>query len=198
MKVKLKSVAEFMNKNATSKNDLEGVDSLSTPSAQNTILCAPSSEVETLNLLSVEWLAKAKSYSLELWAILYLQIEQGLRISEVLQIEPKDILQNGNVKIRALKGGTEQIIATGEAKDFFKSRRIMKCKIFEGCSRFWVYREYKKLGVQFQSSQSSKKSVTHAPRHIKVANALASDIDVSLIASSIRQKNQNSTKKYGK
>jgi integrase len=125
-------------------------------------------------------------------------IEGSLRVSEVLAIQPKDITPTGKILIKSMKGGNERLISSGEAKEF-----ILKCKEirripFEGCSRFWVYREFKKFGIYFQSSTSSKTSVTHAIRHITTASNRMVTNSNEVLAEQLGHKNKTTNQKYGK
>jgi len=174
------------------------IKSVSKPSAQNKTLCETGDAPGATNEPFKEWLRAAKSVSPQLHAILALQIEGSLRISEVLQITCRDILPNKKIKIRTLKKGVERIISMGEATKFFEGKMFAPYEPFSGCSRFWVYREYKKLGINFKSQTSKKQSVTHAARHINTKILRQTGIDKVVIMSELGHTNTKTQEKYGK
>jgi integrase len=125
-------------------------------------------------------------------------IEGSLRVSEALSIQPKDITPTGKILVKSKKGGTERLISSGEAKEFLLKCRQVGTIPFEGCSRFWVYREFKKFGIYFQSQTSSKTSVTHAIRHIITASNRSVTNSDEVLAQELGHKNKKTNQRYGK
>jgi integrase len=125
-------------------------------------------------------------------------IEGSLRISEALAIEPKDISPTGKILIKSLKKGNERLISSGDAKEFLLICKTSNIKPFEGWNRFFVYREFKKLGIYFQSETSSKPSITHAIRHITTASNRTVTNSNEVLAQELGHKNKTTNQRYGK
>jgi integrase len=174
------------------------IKTVPTLSAQTTTRCetvdGTESQVEAL------WnkVEKLRGTVPQLFYLCVIMIEGNLRVSEALRIKPKDITSLGKVKIEALKGSHSRLISSGEAKKWLLQCKKINRIPFEGWSRFFVYREFKKLGISFQSNQSTKNSVTHAIRHIvTAANRKVTD-EPGIIQRDLGHKNQNTQKLYGK
>jgi len=125
-----------------------------------------------------------RNSDLLLFYIAHLQLIGSLRISEVLNIRSYDIDMLGHITIKGLKGSKDLVLFAGESKEYLIQCKRSKIDPFTLYSRFYVYREYKKKGIVFQSLNSSRKSVTHAIRQL---NAMAlrynnkSNSDVSVL-----------------
>ena len=141
---------------------------------------------------------RIKSKDRLLYFIAHLQLIGGLRISEVLTLSPDDITFTGHIHIKSLKGSANAIIYAGNAADFLINCKQNCVKPFSLYSRFYVYRQYKKYGISFQSSQSSKSSVTHAIRHINTKAQLKESFSGESIQNFMRHKSKSNTEKYGK
>jgi integrase len=141
-------------------------NSVSSPSAQTTILLrnrdSQAQELEALNLQ----LRRLKNYSLMCYYIACCQLEHGLRISEVLNIAPSDIMPTGHVTIRGSKGSKNRTVLMVGAKQYLVNCRKNNVYPFEGISRFHVYRAYKSVGIWAYFNGNEKASVTHFFRHL--------------------------------
>jgi integrase len=168
------------------------------PSAQIKTLCDDGQEQDATTKRLLELVTKMKPYSNQLYYIAVLMIEGSLRVSEALAIEPRHITASGKVLVKSLKKGEERLISAGDAKEFLLKCRNVNRIPFEGCSRFWVYREFKKFGIQFQSSTSSKASVTHAIRHIITASNRTVTNSNQVLAKELGHRNLTTNQRYGK
>lgn len=103
-----------------------------------------------------------RNISMILYYIAHLQFVYGLRISEVLNIQHHHISRQGFVLIKSRKGSQDRIVFAGDALDYFDRCKANKVDPFKNFNRYFVYRQYKKVGlISFQTS-SSKDSVTHS------------------------------------
>jgi site-specific recombinase XerD len=194
-----------MQKRATAKSfNNVGVSSLkqniktaSTTSAQITTVCDTQKRLETEISSLLEKLGQAFKHSQILGHILDIQISGGCRISEVLQIKAKDITPTGSILIQSAKKGNQRIITTSKSSEFLLTCRKLNITPFFDRDRFWVYREYKKLGILFISKTSSKMSVTHAPRHIYTASNRITTKDEATLSNALGQKTKSMSNRYG-
>jgi integrase len=168
------------------------------PTAQIKTLCDDGKEQEANTKRLLELISRMKASSHQLYYIGILMIEGSLRVSEALAIQAKDITPAGKILIKSLKKGEQRLISSGEAKEFILNCKKFNIMPFEGCSRFWVYREFKKFGINFQSQTSSKASVTHAIRHIITASNRTVTSSNQVLAKELGHKNLTTNQKYGK
>ena len=194
-----------MKKSATAKKVIiVGVSSLkqtiktaSIPPAQITTVCETDKRLETEVSSLLLKLGQAFKHSQILGHILDIQISGGCRISEVLQIKPKDITPTGSILIQSAKKGNQRIITTSKSSEFLLMCRRLNIQPFFDRDRFWVYREYKKLGIIFISKTSSKMSITHAPRHIFTASNRITTKDEATLSNALGQKTKTMSNRYG-
>lgn len=170
---------------------------VSIPTAQITTVCDKVSSVEADIKALMSKLKQAFAYSSILGYILDIQLSGGCRISEVLAIKPNQITATGAILIVSAKRGEPRIITTSCSSEFLLNCRLNNISPFHDYNRFWVYREYSKLGIYFQSSTSTKNSVTHAPRHIFTASNRQVTTDQKTLSKAIGQRTQNMSNRYG-
>jgi integrase len=166
--------------------------------AQITNLCDTGDDPEKESKRISVMYEQCKRHSKFLLAFFALQVEGGLRVSEVLAVQWSDIDSLGRVTVRTLKKGVERVVSSGIGKEYLLRCRKAKTNPFDFVSRFYIYREYNKIGIVFKSATSTKNSVTHAPRHISALVSRKVNRQEKTIANSLGQKSLNSTKQYGK
>jgi site-specific recombinase XerD len=137
-----------------------------TPHAQTVTLCNSGSREDILEFIPPSELDRMKKESIRLFYLLQFLLSSACRISEALKIKPNDITQLGHVNIKALKGSNDRIISGGMSSEY-----LIKCKKnnispWGEWSRFFVYHQFKKYNVGIQIQGTTKRAVTHAPRHI--------------------------------
>lgn len=189
-----------MKKSDNEKVSLDSIivysKSVLTSSAQNTILCGrdcgSGKQLESFISKVVEctWLSAIDK------GIMLLCLTEGLRISEALGILADDWRAGQKVFIHGKKGSFDRVVSV---RFFFNELRSFTFNY--GClqaagNRFYFYREFKKLGIIFQSSNSSKASVTHAGRHLLADNLFQHGNDIELSKRTLGHKSVNSTKHY--
>lgn len=184
------------NKTVTLDSIIVCSKSVLTTSAQNTSMCELESTSEKILNSYITKVATCSTLSNVDKGIMLLCLCEGLRISEVLNIKA-DYWRAGNkVFIEGKKGSFDRVVSV---RFFFNELRSFTFNY--GClgvagNRFYFYREFKKLGIIFQSSNSSKASVTHAGRHLLADNLFQHGNDIELSKRTLGHKSVNSTKHY--
>ncbi len=168
------------------------------PTAQTNKLCAVNKVQDSFGSSILSKIERLRHRDLVLFCIATLQLSGGLRISEVLNIMPSDITSIGHVVVKGSKGSSDRIIHAGNATTYLLRCRLNSTIPFYGYNRFFVYREYKKLGIEYQSANSKKKSVTHAFRQVMVESNRTEKVDSELISKQLGHKNEKNIKYYGK
>lgn len=175
-----------------------GIKSVSNTSAQITKLCEPGTEAERSysDVVRVFDIARRESYAL--YVLLRLMFDNGLRVSEALQINAKDISFNYCIVVKGLKGSSNRVINASEFKDWLKIYRGLNCNPFSQFDRFFIYRYLKKHGVSHVYQGNVKASVTHQARHLVGQSVDSMNNGVDLIAKVLGHKNLSNTKYYVK
>jgi len=132
------------------------------------------------------------------YVIIKLMYDNGLRVSEVLNISYYDILPNGNILIKGLKKSNNRIIFSTEFKEFFNNCKKHFITPFNGYDRFYIYRILKSFNISIKTKNSSKNSVTHSFRHLYIHNLKSVDIDLKTIQQQVGHKSIKNTANYGK
>jgi integrase len=140
----------------------------------------------------------AKNKSRELYNLILCLSNNGLRISEVLNIGPDKISHLGRFMIKGLKGSNDRIINDPSIAEYLLVCKKNNCFPFKTFNRFFIYRYLKSFGVKFDSIKSTKHSITSAFRHkaIQDLNTITSDIETK--SAYIGHKNTKTTEHYGK
>jgi len=163
-------------KNDSKSTILLRVKSGLNPGAHNTIPCR-FRNVHQAIIDKALYLASSKSpWPIPLRTICDLQLQYGLRISEVLNITPYDLLTLGRIRIRSQKRGKDRIINYSDINNYLNFCRESSVYPFRDFNRFFVYREYKKQGLCIFHSKGKKSSITHSFRHI-IAQLLDMEIE---------------------
>lgn len=165
-------------------------------SAQNTSVCNLESSSEKLLNSFVLKVTTCSTLSNVDKGIMLLCLCEGLRISEVLSISLNDFRAGSKVFVHGKKGSFDRVVTVRFYRDellFFA--KTNGCLSFAG-SRFYFYREMKKLGIIFQSGNSSKACVTHAGRHLLADDIFQRGEDIELSRRTLGHKSINSTKHY--
>lgn len=170
--------------------------SVLSPCAQNTSMCELQSTSEKLLNSFVLKVTACSTVSNLDKGIMLLCLCEGLRISEVLSISHSAWRAGSKVFVSGKKGSFDRVVTVR----FFKEQlqfftELNGCLCFAG-SRYYYYREMKKLGIIFQSGNSSKASVTHAGRHLIADDIFQRGEDIELSKRTLGHKSVNSTRHY--
>lgn len=165
-------------------------------SAQSLTLCGVGVVDDYMKYSEALICKAAQHHSIELGVLTDLLFTNGLRISEALSIQSSDIALNGMVKVRGMKGSKDRLCFTSQMGRELVALRSCNGLIFPNFSRFYVYREFKKLGISFNVQGMTNNAVTHAPRHMFVLQAKDSGWDTADTQAAIGHNSIESTKQY--
>lgn len=166
------------------------------PDAHSTKPCGPGNDPGRMISRIRHTLEATAGHSDVLHAVTDIMIAYGLRISEVLSIRGTDIDDMCNIYIKGLKGSGNRIISPVQSRAFFQKHIGKRCLVFDCINRFWVYREYKKLGIYEKMSNGYKNSVCHLPRHLLIRYLHASGKELEDIRKFISHESTGSTEYY--
>jgi site-specific recombinase XerD len=139
-----------------------------------------------------------KKKSVVLYYFALLQFENGIRTSELIGVKSGDITATGSFKLHGKKGSSNRMIAPGEARDYLLECRKNGSTPFGDYDRFYLRREYIKVGIYHWFEGDKKGKVTHVFRHLFVSGMLQSGIEVEEAKKFVGHKNVKSTEHYGK
>lgn len=165
-------------------------------SAQNTSLCNLESSSEKLLNSYISKVVACPTLSNVDKGIMLLCLCEGLRISEVLFISRADWRAGSKVFVYGKKGSFNRVVTVRFYKEELQSYTKANGFLNSAGSRFYYYREMKKLGIVFKSGNSSKASVTHAGRHLLADDIFQRGEDIELSKRTLGHKSVNSTKHY--
>ena len=131
------------------------------PTAQSVKLCVEDKVPQGQEEQYLDYLEKVPAGKYTLKMIIELLQNGGLRVSEALAVRGTDVLVSGHILIKGCKGSSDRIVQVYETRKYFLAVRGLAVNVFEGCSRYWVYREFKKLGIGKRFDGKRKESVTH-------------------------------------
>jgi integrase len=190
-----------MDKKTLNGNMLLGREILRTKSdsascAQNAISCVLNNARESIRMDLIGRTVNDAVLSDVDKCVLLLMLEHGLRISECLSINSKSILGNRRLLVHGSKGSEDRLL---ENVSYYSSLMSLLGGTPPNAffpSRFYYYRLCVKLGIRYESSLSSKVSVTHAGRHLYIAGLRDSNVSTEQIGHHIGHKRTRSTNFY--
>ena len=96
--------------------------------------------------------------------IMLIQHRTGCRVSEVLKVGWRDIVNENEIIVRVGKESINKRVFIPEMSAFLPRYKQYQVNPFEGVSRYQMYRLYKRLGIVVENGPNKKDSVTHAFR----------------------------------
>jgi len=174
----------------------QDIKSVLKPRTHFAILLSPDSTTEHELKTFYDAIERLKDIDFTAHIAATIMIDHACRVSEVLKIEPKDILPEGSIKIVAGKKGNTRVIKCREFESFFLRCKANNVRPFEFLTRFRMYDLFKRVGLVLPSGQKKYKKVTHALRHAKAQFLQKSGIEEKDIQTHLAQKSINSTKHY--
>lgn len=142
-------------------------------------------------------LQQLKDVSTLLYHCACLQFEHGLRISEVIGIRSYHITSSGSILIKAKKGSVDRVVYSQEVASYMLDCRRKVIDPFVELDRYYVYREYSKVGLCYIRAGDTRGKVTHLFRHLIAKVNNQAGIDISITQNKLGHKNVKSTKHYG-
>lgn len=130
------------------------------------------------------------------WIIAMMCRESGCRVSEALQAWGTDINKSGRWLIRSKKKGRNRIANLSNQIIDSLHGIGRPVELFAHTNRFYVYRQFKKAGIEIEIEGYERKRVTHAFRHEYASQIHELSKDESVIADSLGHKSKSSQKSY--
>lgn len=185
-----------MTKKTNKYNAFDRINTVDDGSAPMSSVLTESCEIVTRFEEKVQMILSRNDVEERLKMIIYLQNLSGCRISEILNIRSSDYLSNGLIKIIGLKRSSDRLIRIEKYTEYFSFCKANNKAPFSNISRYYVYREYRKLGLVVSFVDSNKKAVTHSFRYRYVQNLDRNNVDLNLIKQEIGHKNVKTTERY--
>lgn len=176
----------------------QGVKSVLNPSAQSAGLCASDfmAKETSLDFIVKDFLNKHEFTPQG--ALIGLMYSYGLRVSELLSISGRNIMNNGFILVDGSKGSNSRLVVPIYNVEFWNYYKSFNVPLSTYYSRFFLYREMKKFGLYAYFGKNENRSVTHSLRHIKVLNLKSNGIVLSDISKFIGHKSLKSIEFYEK
>lgn len=107
-----------------------------------------------------------KPAQLKLYYLIHFMLASACRINEALAVKPADILAFGQVRLKSSKKSGTRIVQSGLATSFMIECAKKNITPWEGWSRFFVHRQFKKYGLDQKINNKKVNTVTHICRHL--------------------------------
>ena len=169
-----------------------------TPNAQMPLMYAQGNDWELVREAVSTAMDNAFQSHRNFYYFALIQMSGGLRVSEVLRIRIYDVTATGLIKIKVLKGGNNKVINVHEAKDFLRQCVKNAYLPWQDWNRFFIYREYKRLGFPSIPTGQNKHAVTHLFRHLQTAELKSINTNEKDVAGFLGHKSLSSQKNYGR
>lgn len=128
--------------------------------------------------------------------LLLILFTSGARISEVLELKPKQLIPLCDIIIIGKKGSSSRRITVPGCEDFILRCKRANLSPFDMISRFQVYRLLKRMGIELENGYGRNRSVTHIARKLYIRESLKSGLGIDVARDSIGHKSSKSTKYY--
>lgn len=118
---------------------------------------------------------------LKLRLLICLLYDSGTRISEILRVKGTDINAHLQIHISGSKGSNDRIISASKFNDYLLRKRGKDIYLFEGYSRFYVYRILVKLNIFISKQGDINNKVTHIFRYLYIndlQSIVGNDIEI--------------------
>ena len=185
-----------MTKKTNKYNAYDRINSVVRPTAQTVTKFADNSEIIDEMSTKVEEILSKNTVPDSLKKFIYLQSISGARVSEILNIQYTDIISPTILRIKGLKHSNDRLIHIDKYSEYFGFCKRNMIHPFGTLNRFYIYREYRKIGFIVSFLDSNKKAVTHSFRYKYIKNLKENNVDISLIQKEIGHKTQKTTENY--
>ena len=111
-------------------------------------------------------LMAADNVAVNILALVDLQFQTGIRISDLLSIDFSNVTERIHIVIDQGKGSRKLVVSPSNFRDYWMNVRVNKLKPSAGLNRFFFYRLYKKYGIELDRGANKNKCVTHAARKL--------------------------------
>lgn len=166
------------------------------PAAHSVELCTLCREDERIMNATRVLLGEKSDLDLIDKAVIEVLFLNGLRISEVLSISSNDVMSNGLIRIKGLKGSDDRYIHTQLYSHFWVNAVRKGFVLNDVRSRYYYHRLFVKKGIYYKATKEEKRIVTHVYRHLYVRMMKNDNIKLNEIKNIIGHKSINSTLHY--
>lgn len=185
-----------MNVNNDFHKTKRGLSFAKTSNAQYTTLCdSNTNEFRSYEVRLLEFIESLSVSSAER-SILELMLDEGLRISDVLNIKPKHVDSFGYITIIQGKGSSIKVVRNSKNLSFWLGQVRNGFVISDSYNRFYFYRLLKKKGIQMSVSGCSNHKVTHSLRYARAIAVMNASKDLEIVKQDLGHRSINSTKYY--
>lgn len=185
-----------MTKKTDKYNAYDRINSVVSSTAQTVTKFVDNSEIFDEMNAKVEDILSRNSIPDSLKRFIYLQSISGARVSELLNIKYTDIITQTIIRIKGLKHSNDRLIHIDRYSEYFGFCKRNMINPFDTLNRFYIYREYKKIGFVVSFLDSNKKAVTHSFRYRYIKKLKENNVEISLIQKEIGHKSQKTTENY--
>ncbi len=126
----------------------------------------------------------------------HLLLSFGLRISEVLSINPAHIKKDGSIYISGKKGSQPRLINPGKFAEWVANNPVYFCSMLGMRNRQYYWRLFNRLGISILLPGNKHRSVTHLFRYnfINEVQNISGEIEATGVI--VGHKNKSNTKRY--
>ena len=185
-----------MTKKTNKYNVFDRINTVVSPTAQTFTKFVEVSEIIDEMSTKVEEVLLNNTVPDILKRFIHLQSVSGARVSEILNIKYTDIISPTIIRIKGLKHSNDRLIHIDRYAEYFGFCKRNMINPFSSLNRYYIYREYKKLGFVVSFLDSNKKAVTHSFRYRYIKKLKDNEVDISLIQKEIGHKTQKTTERY--
>ena len=153
-------------------------------------------EQETLSNQVMAFHERNTSEPTYVHAVIELLFLYGLRISEALEINSRDITAAGTIHIRGKKGSHDRYVRPVLYASFWELVRSTPLEMGGIYSRQYFYRVLKKYGFYALYGNNVNMSVTHMFRHEYARDVMSQFKNEENVQKSLGQKSKKSAKHY--
>lgn len=155
-------------------------------------------ELEQAVNRAIELAEREKKRDRELYIILKIQLATACRISEILKIEGKDILNKNSVIIRASKGGRDIIIFVEGIEKELESCKQRGGKLIQVWNYYSIRRKYASEGIAVRLNGRKNYAITHVFRYALAEDARELKEHQEALATTLKHRSIKTQKYYKK
>lgn len=185
-----------MTKKTDKYNAYDRINSVVSLTAQTETKFPDNSEIIDEMNAKVEEILSGNTVPEILKRFIYLQSISGARVSEILNIRYSDIITSTILRIKGLKHSNDRLLHIDRYSEYFSFCKQNMIHPFGSLNRYYIYREYKKIGFIVSFLDSNKKAVTHSFRYKYIKKLKENNVEMSLIQKEIGHKTQKTTENY--
>lgn len=170
--------------------------SVSIPSAQSARPCVYGYDWEAVNRELVEKVGSCRYVSKSYYCLFLIMYYSGCRVSEVLRLREKDILDNDYVIITASKGSENRAVHVPNIGSMCISNDFNSDDLLFNMDRFAVYRMSRKIGFDNIDCGLFSDKPTKLFRYALASSVYSKTKDIDIVARLLGHKNSDNSRFY--